>query len=174
MGTLEGREEFQMRNADRLGKRRTVMSQDADAPGAGRQFKVIKPWKHVVIWFLGVVLASLIPFLWIYLSSKPGGSTPSIYQMLGGGELYIIAIVVLIAGIVEIALLLNRIDNFTIALLLIAAFLFVIIDAAKYAGASELTTTASPPHSVAIWSIVVFAVSASHSSVCVGLAAGVR
>lgn len=133
------------------------------------------PWKHVLVWFIGVIVASLMPFLWLYLSNKPNNSPPSVWQMLGEGELYIIAIVVLIAGVTEIILLLRQIRQATtVALLILGAILFVIVDAAKYAGASELSPTAPPLHSVTFWSIGAFVISALHSSICVGLAAGAR
>jgi hypothetical protein len=134
-----------------------------------------KPWKHVLVWIVGVVLASLAPFLWLYLANKPNSNPPSIYQMLDAGELYIIAIVVLIAGVTEIALLLRQIrQGLTVAMLMIGGLIFILVDAARYAGASELTANTHIPHSVAFWSAGAFIVSAVHSSICVWLAAGTR
>lgn len=136
----------------------------------------IKPWKHVVIWLVGVVVASLTPFIWIYASSSPRSGSPSIYQVLDTGDLFLIAIIVLIAGVTEIVLLLQRIrQNLTIGLLIVGGFLFVLFDAAKYAGASLASiNTIIAPHSVTYWSLGAFVVSALHSSICVGLAAGAR
>jgi hypothetical protein len=146
-----------------------------DAAG-GVRFERVTPWKHVVVWLVGVVTASLIPLLWTYLSNTPRSNSPSFYQILAKGDLFLISVVVLIAGITEIILLIKRIrQDLTVALLIIGGFLFVIIDAARYAGASTLTgNTANVPHSIAYWSLAAFAVSAIHSSVCVWLAAGVR
>ena len=150
-----------------------MQGQGADLPVTVTQ--KIDPWKCVLVWFIGVVFASLMPFLRRYASSKPGSNGPSVYQMLGAGELYIIAIVVLIAGVTEIVLLLRRIQQaLTVALLILGAILFSILDAARYTGASELSPNAQPIHSVAFWSLGAFAVSALHSSICVGLAAGAR
>jgi energy-converting hydrogenase Eha subunit C len=138
-------------------------------------FEHVQPWKHVTVWLVGVVIASLTPLLWTYISSSPRNTSPNIYQILGKGDLYLISVVVLIAGITEIILLTKRIrQDLTVALLIIGGFLFVIVDAAKYAGASEFIGGSIAPHSVAYWSIAAFAVSAIHSSVCVWLAAGVR
>jgi hypothetical protein len=108
-------------------------------------------------------------------SRKPGGSSPGIYQVLSTGELYIVSIVVLIAGITEIVLLLRRImQDLTVALLILAGIIFVVLAAARYTGVSELAATASHPHSIAFWSVGAFLISAIHSSICVGLAAGAR
>lgn len=96
--------------------------------------------------------------------------------MLGKGDLYLISIVVLIAGVTEIALLLRKIrQDMTMALLIIGGFLFILFDAARYAGASSLAEASQlSPHSVTYWSLAAFAISAIHSSICVGLAAGAR
>ena len=100
--------------------------------------KQIKRWKRVVIWIIGVVLASLIPFAWASQSSKPDVGGPSIYKLLGSGDLYLVSVIVLIAGLTEIVLLLRLLDEFTVALLVLAAIFFVIIDAARYAGGASL------------------------------------
>ncbi len=137
------------------------------------EVKQIKRWKRVVIWIIGVVLASLIPFAWASQSSKPGDRGPSMYILLGSGDLYLVSVIVLIAGLTEIVLLMRQLDEFTVALLVLAAIFFVIIDAARYAGASAITTNAnSPPHSIAYLSLVAFGLAAAHSSICVSLAAG--
>lgn len=145
-------------------------------PGSPVEVERIKPWKHVVVWLVGVVIASLIPFLWVFASANPKGPSPGTYQLLGKGDLYLISVVVLIAGVTEIALLLSKIQrDMTMALLIIGGFLFILFDAARYAGASSLVETSQPfPHSVAYWSLAAFAISATHSSICVGLAAGAR
>ena len=106
--------------------------------------KEIKRWKRVVIWILGVVVASLIPFAWASQSSKPNVGGPSVYQLLGSGDLYLVSVIVLIAGLTEIVLLMRQLDEFTVALLVLAAIFFVIIDAARYAGASAIANTSSP------------------------------
>lgn len=136
----------------------------------------VEPWKHVVVWLVGVVIASLIPFLWVFGSANPRNPAPGAYQLLGTGDLYLISIVVLIAGVTEIALLLRKIrQDMTMALLIIGGFLFILFDAARYAGASSLVGALQPsPHSVTYWSLVAFVLSAIHSSICVGLAAGAR
>jgi hypothetical protein len=140
----------------------------------GAHFEQVKPWKHVTIWLIGVVIASLAPLLWAYVSPK--SAPPSIYQVLGKGDLFLISVVLLIAGITEIILLTKRISqDFTVALLIIGGFLIAIFDAAKYAGASAASAgPAAPPNSVTYWAIAAFVVSTIHSSVCVWLAAGVR
>jgi hypothetical protein len=148
------------------------------APGQPVRSVVVErvtPWKHVVIWVVGVIIASLIPFLWTYASNQPNDASPNVYQVLGHGDLYLIAIIVLIAGITEIVLLLRKIEkDMAVALLIIGGFLFVLLDAGRFAGASAMASSSAIPHSVTYWSIVAFIVSAVHSSICVGLAAGAR
>jgi hypothetical protein len=136
----------------------------------------IEPWKHVAVWSVGVILASLIPIGWAYESGRPGAITPSIYQLLETGELYPISIVLVIAGIAEIVLLFRWIKHsMTVALLVLSALIVVTIDCARYAGASALPVNyISPPHSTTYVSIALFCFSALHSSICVWLAVGTR
>jgi hypothetical protein len=154
----------------------TTGNRQIKQPGAPVDVERIEPWKHVVVWLVGVVIASLIPFLWIFGSANPKNPSPGAYQLLGKGDLYLISVVVLIAGVTEIALLLRKIQHdMTMALLIIGGFLFIMFDAARYAGASSLVGTLQPsPPSVTYWSLAAFAISAIHSSICVGLAAGAR
>jgi hypothetical protein len=144
--------------------------------GAARDTKEARPWQHVLVWLVGVVLASLMPILWATQSTSPEAVTPSIYTLLGSGDLYLISVVVIIAGLTEIVLVLRRINQvLTVALLVLAAILVVLIDAARYAGASSVTTNSGiPPHSITYWSLVAFGFSALHSSICVNLAAGIK
>ncbi len=145
------------------------------APGLAISIEQIKPWKHIVVWVAGVIIASLIPFIWIYADPTPGRGAPNIYEVLGRGDLYLIAIIVLIAGVTEIALILRHMKkDLTVALLLIGGFLLVLVDAARYANASSIPINTVPSHSVLYWSLGAFLLSATHSSICVGLAAGVR
>lgn len=144
--------------------------------GVAHDTKEARPWQHVLVWLVGVVLASLMPILWATQSSSPEAVTPSVYKLLGSGDLYLISVVVIIAGLTEIALLFRRINQvLTVALLVLAAILVVLIDAARYAGASSVAANAgAPPHSVTYWSLVAFGFSALHSSICVNLAAGIK
>lgn len=139
------------------------------------QLEPVNPWKHIGVWFLGVVVGSLAPLLWNYISSNkaPG---PGIYQVFGKGDLYLISVVLLLAGITEIILLIKRIEqDFTVALLIVGGILIVIFDIGKYSNASTLYGNVSaPPNSVTYWSLAAYIVSTIHSSICVWLAAGVR
>jgi hypothetical protein len=146
-----------------------------DSPGDRKT----NPWKHVIVWFVGVIVAALLPFIWASQSGKPGEGSPSIYKIFGAGDLYLISVIVLIAGLTEIALLFRRIrHDVTLALLVLSAFLFAFLFTARYAGASSIADAASnswsPPHSIAYLSLAAFVISALHSSICVLLAAGVE
>lgn len=135
-----------------------------------------KPWKRVAVWFVGVVLAALIPFVWVYQITAPADSNPSIYKLLGSGDLYLVSVIVIFAGLTEIALLFRRLGekhDLNVALLVLGGIFAVLICAARYAGASTAADAGhSAPNSVAYWSLLAFAFAAAHSSLCVILAAG--
>jgi hypothetical protein len=153
---------------------RTASAKTEALPGVTR----VNPWKRVVVWFLGVIIAALIPFVWVSQSSRPGDGGPNIYQLLGSGELYLVSIIVLIAGLTEIVLLFSRIKyNLTVAIIVLSAFIFAYLFTARYAGASSVadaSLASSSSHSVTYLSLAAFAISALHSSICVLLAAGVE
>jgi uncharacterized membrane protein len=132
--------------------------------------------KRVAVWIVGVVLAALIPFVWVYESASPGDSNPSIYKLLGSGDLYLASVIVIFAGLTEIALLFRRIsekNDLNVALLVLGGIFAVLICAARYAGASMAADAGhSAPDSVAYWSLLAFTFAAVHSSFCVILAAG--
>jgi hypothetical protein len=134
----------------------------------------VKPWMHVLVWFVGTILAALIPFAWTAASNNPSDPGPSIYTVLGAGDLYLVSIIILIAGLTEIVLLLRQIKQpLIVALLVLSAPILIVLYAAWYAGASSVAAAshAAPPHSVAYLSLTAFALAAVHSSLCVLLAA---
>lgn len=62
------------------------------------------PRQHMSYWFVGAVVASLIPFLPDIVHWVDGrGNTPGFYDSLARGELLAIAIVVTIGGLAELA-----------------------------------------------------------------------
>ena len=134
------------------------------------------PWKRVAVWFVGVISAALIPFVWVYESTSPSESDPSIYRMLGSGDIYLISVIVIFAGLTEIALLFRKLsekNDLNVALLVLGGIFAVLVCAARYAGASTAVDAGrSAPNSVAYWSLLAFAFAAVHSSFCVILAAG--
>lgn len=152
-------------------------TQVTSAPAASSASSIhpVDPWQHIVVWTAGVLAASLLPFLWVYVDPPAGKASPSIYQVLGRGDLYLVAIIILLAGVTEIALLFRHIDStLTLALLIIGALFIAPLDAARYANASGQPIGVMPSHSVVYWSVAAFVFSAIHSSTCVKLAAGVR
>ena len=134
------------------------------------------PWKHVAVWFVGVLAAALVPFGWVYESVSPDKSNPSLYKLLGSGDLYLVSVIVIFAGLTEIALLFRKLgekNDLNVALLVLGGIFAVLVCAARYAGASTAADAGhSAPNSVAYWSLLAFAFAAVHSSICVILAAG--
>jgi hypothetical protein len=134
-----------------------------------------EPWMHITVWFVGVILASLVPIIWAEQSAQPANPAPNINEILGHGDLYLISVILLIAGITEIILSLRLIpQTLVVAMLILGGFLLVTVDAARYAGASSVSETGSTAASVTHWSLALFVISVVHSSICVGLEATVK
>jgi energy-converting hydrogenase Eha subunit C len=138
------------------------------------------PAQHVVVWLIGVVLASLIPFLFIYLHGVDKGGTPGLAELLSRGDLLLIALVICIAGITEQVLILNRIEQrrlMGLALLLLGCILLIVAEAFWYA---DITASVLDGRRViesdfvAVGSTMLFLASAFTSSMSVKIAAGVR
>lgn len=123
------------------------------------------------------MVAALLPLMWTYFSAMPGSPEPSIWQLFGNGDVYIISVVLMMAGLTEIVLLLDRIAKLSAIGLVLGGVILAMLNAAKYAGVMELMansheTAAMVPHSVTLWSISLFVLAVFHSTVCVRLAAG--
>jgi uncharacterized membrane protein len=137
------------------------------------------PWQHVVVWIVGSVIAGLIPVGFTALHGLDNDHPPGFYDLLGTGDLLLIAIVISIAGIAELALVLRqtRPDQILWVALLILGNLLFIVSAALWFGdlASRVLEgeAGNPVGAVAFGSIALFAVAAGMSSTCVWLAAGV-
>ena len=141
---------------------------------------VPSPRSHVIVWLVGVLLSSLIPLTVIFFHGLDAGKTPSIFKLLGHGDLLLISLVVTIAGITEIALAFRRIhpaQSLPVALLVLGAVLVIAAEALWYADVTaRLLDKQSFPatHSVTYGSIGLFLISSFCSSACVSIAAGTR
>lgn len=150
---------------------------------AAGQIRIIKhatPLQHVVVWLVGVVVASLLPFLVLYFHGIDTSSPPGMFELLSRGDLLIISLVFTIAGLAELALVFNRIHQeqlLAAALLVIGGTLLITTEALWY---SDITAQllrggkVTSIHAVAFGSLALFGVSTFCSSICVRLAAGVR
>lgn len=143
--------------------------------------RAASPRQHMVVWLIGVLLASLIPFLFQYLHGLDRGDPPSIYLLLGHGDLLLISLVVTIAGITELVLVAHNLIQEQImvfALVLLGSVLVIAAEALWYADiASQLLDgqlLKAATHTITYGSITLFAMSAFCSTVCVRLAAGAR
>lgn len=154
-------------------------SQAAGSPSV-RIIQHATPSQYVIIWLVGVLLASLIPLLFLYFHGLDKNKPPSVFDLLGDGNLLLISLVVTIAGIAELAITINNIGHaqlMQVALILLGAVLAVAAEALWYADVSaqllngqKITST----HVVTYGSLLLFILSAFCSSMCVKLAAGTR
>ncbi len=138
------------------------------------------PRQHVIVWLVGAVLASLLPFLFLYVHGLDKNRPPGIYELLGRGDLLLISLVVTIGGITEVVLVLNKIDQrqmLPVALYLLGGVLAVVAEAAWYADITARLLDGQPatvPEPVTAGSLILFGLSALCSSACVRVAAGAR
>ena len=167
--------------------RRTVGSKLPAAPGrlqrrtseaitdaSGNEYRIVtraSPRQHVVVWIVGSVVASLVPFLFLSFHSIDGKHTPDLYSMLGRGDLLLIALVITIGGIAEILLVLNQVEDLMAgALLLLGGILLVVAEAFWYADLTSqvLAGQETASQTVVTWgSLILFATSAACSAACV-------
>jgi hypothetical protein len=165
----------------------TTTTVSATAPVAGFDTgdvavaRAATPRQHVVVWLVGVLLASLIPFLFQYLHGVDRGNPPGIFSLLGHGDLLLISLVVTIAGITELVLVVHSLTQkqiMIIALVLLGALLVIAAEALWYADIAsqlldgQLLITSAPV--ITYGSISLFVLSAFCSTVSVWLAAGTR
>ncbi len=138
------------------------------------------PAQHVIVWLIGVLLASLIPLLFLYFHGLDSSHAPTVFDLLGHGDLLLISLVVTIAAITELVLAVNNIQQAQLlptAVILLGAVLAVAAEALWYADISAQLLDGQSfgsTHVVTYGSLIFFGLSAYCSSMCVKLAAGTR
>ena len=136
--------------------------------------------QHVKMWILGVVVASLVPFLFLIFHGIDGDHLPGIYELLSRGDLLVISLVVTVGGMADLALVFSRVDPSqvaTAAYFLIGSVLVVIGEAAWYADITATLLAGKTVHdlrSVCLGSLALFAFSIFCGGKCVSFSAGVR
>jgi hypothetical protein len=136
------------------------------------------PQQHVILWLIGVLLASLIPLLFLYFHGLDRSSPPSIFSLLGNGDLLLISLVVTIAGITELVLAMRNIRQSQLmagGIAVLGGVLAIAAEALWYADISAQMLDGQPVaavHAVTVGSLLFFSLSALSSAVCVWLAAG--
>jgi len=148
-----------------------------------RKVQVVRhatPRQHVIVWLVGVLLASLIPLLFTYFHGVDRNRPPSIFNLLGHGDLLLISLVVTIAGITELALSVNKIRQsqlMSAAMVLLGSVLAIAAEGLWYADISAQILDGQKilsVHYITFGSLLLFMLSAFCSSVCVWLSAGTR
>lgn len=164
-------------------KTRPKVAENADPDSSGHVPTLIaSPREHVKMWLLGVVVASLVPFLFLIFHGIDGNHLPSLYELLSRGDLLVISLVVTVGGMAELALALvfSRIHSkraSSAAYFLIGSVLVVIGEAAWYA---DITATllagkaVQDTRSVCLGSLALFVASVICGGKCVSFSAGAR
>lgn len=161
---------------DRLDRIERALSQIA-ALSEVSEVKPITPARHVLVWFLGVVVASLLPFVPLVVHHIDARDSPGIYDLLGRGDLLVISLVFTIAGLVELGLYWKRVEQPDVPIfLMIGGILLVLGEGFWYGDISSqiLGGGTVPTHAVTYGSLGFFALSVICSLLCVRLAAGVH
>lgn len=132
---------------------------------------------RIVIWLVGTVIASLIPFLAVLFHGIDRRQIPSLTDVLGRGDLLVISVVVTIGGASEILPVIRRVAPEKFRLLSLAylgCFLSIVAEAIWYADVTATILDGGSPSAnlVTGGSLLFFALSAACSSVCVAIAAG--
>ncbi|SRR5258708_37861207 len=146
----------------------------------GERIEHASPRQHVLVWFIGVIFASLTPLLLQYFHGIDLNSTPNMQALLGRGDLLLISLVLTIAGIAE---LIPSIRNISagqltpVAAILLGGLLAIVAEAFWYADISaeflsaHKTATLHVTTVITNGSLVLFAASALCSMACVFYAA---
>ena len=143
-----------------------------------RKRKKATPFQHVIVWFLGSVLAGCIPILATVLYGLAVSKPVGFYEALGKGDLLLIALVLSLAGLSDLVLKIHDVRPGPIwpALLVVGTVLLVAGDALWFGDLSSAVLhsgTESPgTGGVAYGSIGVFTLAAVFSTLSVWLAAG--
>lgn len=138
----------------------------------------LSPRQHVVLWVVGVVIASLLPLLAILLHGLTNPRPPGLVELLGNGDLVLIGVVVTIAGLMELVRSWSRIRedrNFVVALVTLCTALLITCEALYYASIGGTVMDGKPvgePVLNAWLSLAFFIFSTVCGAVCVGIAAG--
>lgn len=156
-----------------------MLEEQAPADSAAvRRGRPLTRRQHVTLWVVGVVLASLLPLLVLYLHGLTGGRPPGFVQLLGHGDLLLIGVVVTIAGLMELVRSWDKVKDsqiFIVAIAVLGAVLIVASEALWYALISESASDVSPIRSATAntyGSLALFAFSIVCGAVCVWVAAG--
>lgn len=132
----------------------------------------ISPLKRVSLWLGGVVVGSLIPFFWGFISGAHGEGN-WFYTAFGRGDLFLLSIVLIVAGFIEIAPRIRFIGtDMTLTLLILGAVPLIMVGIARYGTAEEKLSkdglrAEDMPHSVSWISLGLYLFAALHSTVCV-------
>jgi hypothetical protein len=137
------------------------------------------PRDRVLVWLLGSVVAGVFPIVFTFFHGLDSRHTLGFYQLLGKGDLLLIAIVLSVAGVAELVLDIRKMSNeqnLWVALLLLGNTLTVVADALWFGDLSSLTLegkSGNPGAAVTYGSIALFVIAALSSSSCVWLSARV-
>lgn len=135
-----------------------------------------KPRDKVIMWIIGTVLGGVLPLFFTWLSHTEHGSF-TFTELLSKGDLVVVSIVIMIAGLAELVLVRRRIEaskDLTTAILELACAVFIGAASYWYGGllSDELSKIeGTSAGSIMGWSLAIYGAGALLSSRCVWLAA---
>lgn len=138
------------------------------------------PGQRACVWLFAVVVASLLPFVSVFLRGLDRDGIPSFPELVGRGDLLVIAIIITIGGVAELLLVMGKMPQRRSVggiFLVLGAVLLVAGEAFWYAdiGATLLTQPKlAQENIVAFGSTGLFVASAFCGVTCVYISAGVR
>lgn len=145
----------------------------------------VKLRRHLLSWIIGVVVASLVSIVPLIFHGIDNRTMPSIYDLLGHGDLLLASVILTIAGIAEIAPILsmgeiNASEGGVAVFLLVGGTLVIVGEATWYADlvsealANKSSNYTPPMHSITYGSVSLFLVSALCSTLCLKIAVSGR
>lgn len=133
--------------------------------------------QRIIMWLVASALAGLAPVGATALHYVDSGGL-GFYQLFGKGDLLMVAVVLSLAGIGEIALYFRHVktDALALGLLVVGLAMSIVVDAIWFSDLSALALAGKkgdPIATVTYGSIVLYGLAVLFSSYCVGLVAGV-
>ncbi|HVF05834.1 MAG TPA: hypothetical protein VNA20_13410 [Frankiaceae bacterium] len=133
---------------------------------------------RLVRWVLFTVAIALVPFAFFWVRSTQRGASAGLADVVGGGDLYLVAAAIVAGGIGELAgarrrrqpLTLLLAYGFAVLVLLWSALLFADTAAARTSATGTGAPPPADPAAVAVMSTWVIGAAVLSGGICVGLA----
>lgn len=132
---------------------------------------------RLVRWLLFTVAVALVPFAFFWVRAAQRGEPAGLADVLGGGDLYLVAAAIAAAGVGDVIATAKRhpvpllvATGLAVVVLLWSALLFADAVAARSHANGASTPRAPDPSRVAVMSVWVVGAAVLSGGICVGLA----